>query len=143
MTFIAVIDVKYAYSIMLFHCSKYNSFPWGWLKNLYETLVENFDIILYQNRRSPVISYFWIFVKTLEKYKSQNDDVAKIVCTMFIKSYARYFNRRFKVFVLVFVLCMFVSVTKISQVKQHSSKPNEITKPIEISFFCRRTCIFS
>ena len=58
---------------------------------------------------------------------------------MFIKSYARYFIRRFKVFVLVFVLCMFISVTKISQVKQHSSKPNEITKPIEVSIDTRIT----
>ena len=58
---------------------------------------------------------------------------------MFIKSYAWYFNRRFKVFVLVFVLCMFISVTKISQVKEHSSKPNEITKPIEVSIDTKLT----
>ena len=58
---------------------------------------------------------------------------------MFIKSYARYFIRRFKVFVLVFVLCMFISVTKISQVKEHSSKLNEITKSIEVSINPRLT----
>ena len=58
---------------------------------------------------------------------------------MFIKSYARYFIRRFKVFVLVFVLCMFISVTKISQVKEHSSKPNEIKKSIEVSIDTRLT----
>ena len=58
---------------------------------------------------------------------------------MFIKSYARYFNRRFKVFVIVFVLCMFISVTKISQVTEHSSKLNEITKSIEVSNDARLT----
>ena len=58
---------------------------------------------------------------------------------MFIKSYARYFNRRFKVFVPVFVLCMFISVAKISQVKEHSSKRNESTKSIEVSIDTRLT----
>ena len=50
---------------------------------------------------------------------------------MFIKPYARYFNRRFKVFTIVFVLCMFISVTKISKVKEHSLKLNEINKSTE------------
>ena len=64
-----------------------------------------------------------------------NDKVLKVIRTMFFKSYAHKYREWFKVFLLVFmvyhlwyIIGSVISASKISQVKDHSSKLNEITK---------------